>query len=275
MKPAPFDYVRADSAEETVAALGEYGDEARLLAGGQSLVAMLSMRLARPKVVIDIARIGELAHVRRRGVALEVGAAATQAALARFPDLARLCPLLALAIPHIGHAQTRNRGTVCGSIAHADPTSELPLCLAALGGDVVLRSRAGRRTVPARDFQLGMLATACRAEEMVEAVRFPVARPEEGHAFREACIRRGDFALVAIAAIIGGDGIRFAVGGLSDRPEVRVWPRLSGDALDDALNDLAWELGGASDQHASARHRRDLLRRLGRQAVEEAVTCGG
>jgi len=204
MKPAPFDYLRADNAEEAVAALGEYGDDARLLAGGQSLVAMLSMRLARPKVVVDIARVDELAYVRRQGTMLEVGAAATQADLARFPDLTRLCPLVALALPHVGHAQTRNRGTVCGSIAHADPTSELPLCLAALGGDVVLRSHAGRRVVPVEDFQLGMLATACRAEEMVEAVRFPVARPEEGHAFGEACIRRGDFALVAIAAIVGG-----------------------------------------------------------------------
>jgi len=275
MKPAPFDYVRAENAEETVAALGEFGDDARLLAGGQSLVAMLSMRLARPKVVVDIARVGELAYIHRQGAALEVGAAATQADLERFPDLARLCPLLALAVPHIGHMQTRNRGTVCGSIAHADPTSELPLCLAALGGDVVLHSMSGRRMVPAQDFQVGMLATACRADEMVEAVRFPVARPEEGHAFREACIRRGDFALVAIAAIVGGDAIRFAVGGLSDRPEARVWPRLSGAALDDTLNDLAWELGGMSDQHASARHRRDLLRRLGRQAVEEAAACGG
>ncbi len=271
MKPAPFDYLRAAGVEDAVAALAETGADARLLAGGQSLVPMLSMRLARPALVVDISRVEALAYVRRHDGHIEVGAAATQARLEAFPDLARLCPLLALALPHVGHVQTRSRGTVCGSIAHADPTSELPLVLAALGGEVVLRSRSGRRTVPAGAFQTGMLATACRPDEMIECVRFPVAAAGEGHAFREACIRRGDFALVAVAAVVGRESVRIAVAGLSDRPEVRTWPRLDGEALDAALHDLAWELGGIDDQHASARYRRELLRRLGRRAVEEAT----
>lgn len=267
MKPAAFDYIRADSAEEAVALLAEYGEDARILAGGQSLMAVLNMRLAQPKVLIDIHRAADLAGIDNSGDRLRVRAAATQAALERYPQLDRIVPLAAQAFPHLGHFQTRNRGTVCGSIAHADPGAELPLCLAVLGGEVVLRSRRARRTVAAQDFFTGMLQTARTAEELVEEVRFPRARPDERHGFAEISMRHGDFALVALAAVVDADGIRLGVGGVADRAFVARWPRLSGSALGDALNQLAWDLGARDDHHASALYRRHAVRTLGRQLI--------
>ena len=143
MKPPRFDYVRAASVEEAVETLAEHGEDARVLAGGQSLVAMLNMRLLAPAVVVDISRVPALATITRTRNAIEIGAAVTQAAALWFDGLAAQLPLLARALPFVGHRQTRARGTVCGSIAHADPSSELPLCLAALDGEVVLRSVRG------------------------------------------------------------------------------------------------------------------------------------
>lgn len=268
MKPPPFDYVRADSADEAVALLAEYGDDARILAGGQSLMAILNMRLAAPRVLIDIHRASDLAGVANGSGRLGVRAAATQAALGRHDGLGNVAPLLAQALPHLGHFQTRNRGTVCGSIAHADPSAELPLCLVTLGGEVVLRSRRGRRTLPADEFFTGMLQTRREADELVEEVRFPAARARERHAFVEVAMRHGDFALVALAAVISPDGVRLGVGGVADRPQVAHWPSLAGDALDDALNQLAWQLGARDDRHATAAYRRHLVRALGKRLIE-------
>jgi 2-furoyl-CoA dehydrogenase FAD binding subunit len=273
MKPAAFDYLRPDSADVAVGALANAGDAARLLAGGQSLMAMINMRLVQPALLIDISGLRALDYLRLDGDALTVGAAATQAALESRASLAEEVPLLASALPWLGHYQTRNRGTVCGSIAHADPSAELPLCLVALGGEVLLRSRRSRRTLQAGDFFTGMLSTARRAEEMVEAVRFPRRRPGEGEAFREVALRHGDFALCAVAAIAGASSLRLAVGGVADRPMARDWPLLSGGALDDALNDFAWELDASDDAHASAQYRRSLVRKLGRAALLEALSC--
>ena len=205
MKPAPFDYLRADDEEEALEALAEAGDDARLLAGGQTLMPMLNMRLVEPAVLIDISRLPGRAEISDDGAVIEVGAAATQADLEAWPPLARRSPLLAAALPLLGHVQTRSRGTVCGSIAFADPSAELPLCLAVLGGEAVLRSRAGTRTLPAAEFQTGMLSTACRWDEMVTAVCFPTAEPGAGYAFTEFARRHGDFAIVAVAAIARGE----------------------------------------------------------------------
>ena len=267
MKPAPFDYLRPDDDEEALEALAEAGDDARLLAGGQTLMPMLNMRLVEPAVLIDISGLAGRAGISDDGQVIEVGAAATQAELETWPALAERAPLLAQALPLLGHVQTRSRGTVCGSIAFADPSAELPLCLAVLGGEVVLRSRAGRRTLPAAAFQTGMLSTACREDEMVAAVRFPAAEPGAGYAFAEFARRHGDFAVVAIAAIARANGIGIGVGGVAEQPVVQEWPLLAGSALDDALNALAWSLDAADDVHASARYRRELVRRLGKQAV--------
>src|SRR5215468_9857843 len=199
MKPRRFDYVRPDSAHEAVALLAEYGDAASVLAGGQSLMAMLNLRVAEPAVLVDIARLTELDYVRIAGDKIEVGAAVTQTGLKDWPELADRLPLLAAVLPFVGHFQTRNKGTVCGSIAHADPSSEIPLALATLGGEVVLRSQQGTRVLAASDFQLGMLTTARAHDELITAVRFPVQSARRV-AFREVARRHGDFAIIAIAA---------------------------------------------------------------------------
>jgi 2-furoyl-CoA dehydrogenase FAD binding subunit len=268
MKPVAFDYLRADSVDEAVAVLAEHGEEARVLAGGQSLMAILNMRLAEPRVLVDIHRARDLAGIEVRGSHLHVQAAVTQAALERHPDLPRLLPMVAQALPHLGHFQTRNRGTVCGSIAHADPSAELPLCLATLGGKVLLRSRRGHRTLAAQEFFTGMLQTARVANELVEEARFALAQPGERHGFTEVSMRHGDFALVALAAVVDDAAIRLGVGGVADRPHVARWPKLTGAALDDALNQLAWDLGAQDDVHATAVYRRHLVRTLGRQLIE-------
>ena len=274
MKPAPFDFVLPDSLEEALAVLTETGEDARILAGGQTLTPMLNMRLVEPAVLIDISRLQALDYIRREKGRIEVGAAATQVALETWPDLSTHAPLLAQALPHVGHFQTRNRGTVCGSLAFADPSAELPLCLALLEGEVVLQSSARRRVVKAVDFQLGMLTTAREGDEMITAARFPLAEAGAGYAFTEMALRHGDFALAAVAVVARGAGVRIAVGGVADRPVARDYPAdLGGDALDDALNELAWDLAAADDHHATARYRRELVRRLGRQTVEEALTC--
>ncbi len=273
MKPAPFDYLRPETPDEALAALAAQGEDARLLAGGQSLMAMLNMRLVQPSLLVDISRLDALDHIRVEGGSLSIGAAVTQATLEQRPSLPQEVPLLALVLPWLGHYQTRNRGTVCGSIAHADPSAELPLALVALGGEVVLRSRRRRRVVAAADFFTGTLSTARRPEEMIEAVRFPLRPAEAGYGFREMALRHGDFALCAVAAVATEAGLRVAVGGVADRPVARDWPLLAGSALDDALNDFAWELGARDDAHATASYRRSLVRKLGRQVAGEAMSC--
>lgn len=265
MKPAAFDYIRADSAEEAVNFLAEYGDDARVLAGGQSLMAALNMRFAQPNVLIDISRAADLDYTRRRNGCLAVGAAATQASVEWRPDLAEEVPLLAQAFPHLGHFQTRNRGTVCGSIAHADPSAELSLCLVALEGEVVLRSHRGRRTLKAEDFLQGMLLTARVPDEIVEEVRFPVAKSGTRYGFTEVAMRHGDFAIVALAAVVDGQSIRLTAGGVADRPTAITWPQDT--SLDDALNDFAWSLEAQDDHHVSARYRRQLVRTLGKKLI--------
>lgn len=273
MKPAPFDYLRPATVEEALAALADGGEDARILAGGQSLMPMLNMRLVQPRLLIDLSQLAELRSVAIADGHLTVGAAVTQNELLARPTLAREVPLLASALPWVGHFQTRNRGTIGGSIAHADPSAELPLCLVATGGEVLLRSRHRRRTVPADRFFAGPLTTIKAADEIVEAVRFPLAVPGTGHAFREVAMRHGDFAITACAAIAGPAGLRLAVGGVGDRPTARDWPLLTGTALDEALNGFAWELGGDDDQHATAAYRRTLVRRIGRTVIEEALAC--
>ena len=273
MKPPRFDYVRAASLDEAIEVLAEHGDDARVLAGGQSLVAMLNMRLLAPEVVVDISRVPDLAKIARADDAIEIGAAVTQAAAQRYDGLNAHLPLVARALPFVGHYQTRARGTVCGSIAHADPSSELPLCLAALDGEVVLRSSRGTRVVAAADFQLDVLTTACEPDEMIVAVRFPLHAPGDGCAFTEFGIRHGDFAIVAVAVIASATQVRMAIGGCSDRPHVAEFPPLAGEALAQRLNALAWSLPFDDDHHASVRYRRDLVRNLGRQTVEAAIRC--
>jgi 2-furoyl-CoA dehydrogenase FAD binding subunit len=269
MKPAPFDYVRAESLAEAHDVLAAEGAEASVLAGGQSLVPLLSMRMARPGVVLDIMHLGALEGIRLEGNAIHVGACVRQAELLAWPDLAKHQPLLRAALPWVGHWQTRARGTVCGSVALGDPSAELPLVLAALGGEVILSSRGGRRQVGAADFFTGLMSTARRDDELIEAVSFPSCRPDEGFAFREFARRHGDFAIVACAAIATERNVRLAVGGVADRATVRDFD----DASDAALAAFAAELDARDDLHATAEYRRNLVRRLGRITIDEARRC--
>lgn len=269
MKPAGFDYAQPERLDEALAVLAEHTHAARVLAGGQSLGAMLNMRLATPKVLIDISALAELGRIQAGDGMIEVGAAVTQDQLLRWPGLTGQ-PLLAQTLPWVGHYQTRQRGTVCGSLAHGDPSSELPLALAVLGGAVVLASQRGRRTLTAADFQTGMLQTAMRDDEMIVAAQFPLAAPGCSSAFREIGPRRGDFAIVAAAAVGDRDGVSLGIGGVADTPAIRRLPWLDGADLDDALNAIAWDLRGGSDGHASAQYRRAQVRNLGRQVIGEA-----
>ena len=270
MKPPAFDYCRPRSLDEAIEVLAEMGEDARIIAGGQSLVPMLNMRLIRPQMLVDIAGMDELRYIRVTERHVEIGAAATQFDLECWDGLVETLPLVAQAIPEIGHFQTRNRGTVCGSICHADPSSELPLCLALQGGEVELASARGTRTLSADEFQLGLLMTARAPDELVSCVRFPVSDGQTRSAFREFTRRHGDFAVVAAAATVTDGTIRIGIGGVADRPEVIAWNDLPDSELDDALNDLAWALEATDDIHASARYRRELVRFLGRAVIEEA-----
>ena len=273
MKPAAFDYVRAESLDEALDFLAREGSEASVLAGGQTLVPLLSMRMARPRVLLDIMRLPGLDHVGDSGDAIRIGATTRQSALEQHPGLAQRQPLLAAALPWIGHAQTRSRGTICGSIANADPSAELPLVLTALGGQVVLRSRAGTRKVAAEAFFTGIMSTDRRDDELIEAVEFPVKRPGAGYAFREFGRRHGDFAIVACAAAVDARSAKLAVGGVADRPIVRELPMPGGDDVIDALDAFARELDARDDLHATASYRRELVRRLGLATLQEAAAC--
>lgn len=273
MKPSAFAYLRPRTLDEALAALAAEGDEARILAGGQSLVAMLNMRLARPALLIDVMHLPDAATIRREGDSLVIPAATRQAALQRHPALARELPLVAAMLPWIGHEQTRARGTVCGSVAHADPSAELPLALVALGGAVDLQSRRRRRRVGAGDFFRGMMLTAAEPDEMITAVRFPVLPQGTGTAFAETGRRHGDFAIVACAAVVRGTSVRLAVGGVNDVPSCRDWNALEPDQIEDALNEFAWSLDARDDLHATARYRREMVRRLGHATIKEAARC--
>lgn len=270
MKPPRFDYARADDPQAAIELLAEHGEDARILAGGQSLMAVLNMRLAQPQLLIDISRSSALGAAAVEKNVLAIGAAATQGRIEQRPRLAHEVPLLAQALPHISHFQIRNRGTVCGSLAHADPSAELPLVLLALEGCVLLASRERERRVAAENFFTGMLMTARAPEELLAAAHYPLAEPGAGYAFAEFSLRHGDYAACAVAVVARKSGLRIAVGGVADRPLARNFPPLEGTSLDDALNEFAWALDARDDPLVSAVARRALVRSLGRRAVLEA-----
>jgi len=209
MKPAPFKYVAAVSLEQALALKAEYGDEARFLAGGQSLVPALNFRLAQPSVLIDINPLAQLSGIAwKNGAALRIGALTRYRTLERDPFIADTLPLVREALPHIAHPQIRNRGTLGGNLAHADPASELPAIVLALGGRLHARSMARERWIEARDFFVAPLTTALQADEMLLEIELPVRGAGSGFCFMEVARRRGDFALagIAIAITLGTDG---------------------------------------------------------------------
>ena len=271
MKPPAFDYVRAESVDEALAALAEGDGEARPIAGGQSLGPMLNLRLAMPETLVDIGRLDALRQVEWSDEGLKIGAGVTQARVLADPELAARQPLLAEAMPWIGHVQTRARGTVCGSLAHADPAAELPLLFAVIGGVAVARSTSGAREIPAAEFFDGMFETALAPEELLTEVRFDAPPPRAGVAFREVAERHGDFAIVAAAAVADAAGVTFGLGGVAEAPVVRRWDGLDLAGVAQAVDALAEEIDPASDPKADARYRRRLARTVGRETVELAL----
>jgi CO/xanthine dehydrogenase FAD-binding subunit len=281
MKPAPFDYIRPDTLAEACALLA--GDEdARLIAGGQTLVPMLAMRLARPARLIDILRLPELAGIREERGAVVVGATTRQAHAERDPVIRASVPMLARVLPWVGHPPTRNRGTVGGSIANADPSAEIPLVAVTLGADIMLATPDGPTSMPADDFFIGPMLTTIGLGECVSAIRFPVWPQQRiGVGFFEISARRSDFAFVAAAAQVALDeagrclDAALGVGGVGDRPLLLDVSSLVGTELDaasitEAVNAASDNLEAMSDLHASAAYRRRVARVLCIRALEQA-----
>ncbi len=277
MKPAPFTYLDPPSLDEVLAALAEHGDDAAVISGGQSLVPLMNLRLARPEVVVDPRRVPGLRDITVTPDAVVIGAMTTATEVLEHAEVGRVLPALVEAVACIGHSQIRNRTTIGGSVAHADPSSELPAVLAGVEGEIVLRSTTGERRVSAASFFDGAFSTTRRAEELVTEVRFPV--PPGASAWDEVARRPGDFALAGLFASLSTDGglvqrARLAFSGLADRPvravaaEAALLDRsLDGDALDDCVEALLSEITPTDDGHASGRHRAALAATLVRRVL--------
>ena len=275
LKPSRFCYARVESTEEALSLLQAHGDDAAALAGGQSLMAMMNMRVVAPDVLVDLGDCAELDFVRVAGEQIEIGAMFRQAALERWHGTASHLPLLSQALPHVGHYQTRARGTVGGSLAHADPSAEIPLVAATLGAKIVLRSAEGEREVPAREFFTGPLDTVRAPEELIWAVTFPALSPAQpggvGTAFDEVGFRRGDFAVAAFAARVDTHTVVLGMGGIAGFPLVFEWARSALDEIEGELEDLVRSLDVLSDQHADATYRRRLVRTIAPKVLRRAA----
>ncbi len=272
MKPAPFTYIRPETEAAVLSALAEHGDDAVVLAGGLSLGAMMNMRLVFAGTVIDINRLPGLDKIEREEGWLRTGALVRQADALASPEIAAAAPLLRLGLQNVGHYQTRSRGTLGGSVAHADPSAEIPLCLATLGGEVELLSQRGTRCVPARDFAESALATCCEADEMVSALHWPV-HESASVAFREIAQRHGDFAIVAVAAVAWkqADGLAFSLGfgGVEGCP--RIMDGVATGSVSDAVAAFVDSLDPMDDSRASAAYRRNVAGHLGVETLMQTL----
>jgi carbon-monoxide dehydrogenase medium subunit len=273
MKASAFSYARASSVGNALELLVVHGENAKVLSGGQSLMPAMNLRLISPEMIVDIGRLAELRGIAVTEDVVRIGALTRHADLARSPEIAAHAPLLTQAVGHVAHPAIRNRGTIGGSLAHADPASELPACMVALGATIVVGGPHGERRIAAADFFTGIYQTALTAQELLTAVELPVLPKESAHFFDEFARRHGDYAMVGLAAqaIVRGEVLAdfrpvfFAVGdrpvlaraasGLLNRP---VTPAL----LSDALAELAAELEPEGDQQASVSMRRHLAKLL-------------
>ena len=277
MKPAPFAYAKAKSVEHAIELLAR--PEARLLAGGQSLMATLNMRLSAPKLLIDLNGLGGLAGIAVKDGQIEIGALTRHTQAERSAEIARHAPLIARAMPHIGHVAIRNRGTLGGSIAFADPASELPACLLALGGEVEIAGPAGKRTVKADNFFKGLFETALGAQDVLTAIRVPTAGKDTRVGFAEFARRHGDYAMVGLAACARADGhklsnVRLAYFGVGATPvrAKKAEAALAEGSADEAVKSLAGDIDPHDDVQATAATKKHLagvlLRRVAKQLME-------
>jgi carbon-monoxide dehydrogenase medium subunit len=282
VKPAPLRLERPRSLEEALALLAEHGDDAKVIAGGQSLVPLLNFRLAAPAVLVDLGQVPALALVGVAEGSVRVGALCTQRALERHAEARAACPLLGLALPYVGHVATRNRGTVGGSIAHADAAAELPLLLQTLGGEVEVTGPSGARLVAAEDFFVSHLTSCLEADEIVTEVRFPSGADGWGAAFTEVAPRHGDYAVCAVACALRVEGgvvseARIGAGAVSDRPlrlpaaaRMLAGSRCEPAALAAATDEARRAVEPRDGLHASAEYRRHLTGVLVRRAAVQA-----
>lgn len=281
MKPAPFEYVRPNSVAEACEMLA--GDEdARIIAGGQTLIPMLAMRLARPTRLIDILRIKELSGVRSEDNAVVIGAVTRQVEVERSATVRSALPLLAKALPWVGHPPTRNRGTVGGSVANADPSAEIPLVAVTLGAEIEIENPSGRTAMAADEFFIGPMLTSVMPGDCVCAVRFPVwPHLRTGTAFHEVSARQSDFAFVAAAAQVAIDHdercieVALGLGGVGDRAlrvdvSSLIGARPTAAAISDVVRAATRDLEASSDLHATAAYRRRVAATLGVRALEDA-----
>jgi 2-furoyl-CoA dehydrogenase FAD binding subunit len=268
VKAAPFKYARPDTLEEALSLLAEHGDDVRIMAGGQSLGAMLNMRIVTPRILLDLNRLDELSAVSGR----VTGAMVRQRDALDNLALRDAVPLLAQALPSVGHYQTRNRGTLGGSAAHADPSAEIPLVLATLGASVELKSKRRTRKLTATEFFRSALVTARDPDEVLTALHWPALAPTARTEFCEFAVREGDFAIVAVACVIDRKNsvVRLGFGGCGETPQVV--ERAGLDRHDELVEDVVSGLDYRSDLLASAAYRRQLAGVLARQAIARALT---
>lgn len=283
MKPELFTYVQPETVEETLFLMEELADTYQLLAGGQSLVPTMALRMAAPEVLIDISRVSELQDISSDNGVLRIGAGANYADILASNLVAKACPLLTKAIPAIAHQAIRNRGTIGGSLAHADPASELPACMIALNATVILQTKHTTRHVPAETFFLGTYLTALAEGEMIVAVEIPVIVAGEKHLFHEFTRRSGDYAMLGAAFVIKVDtgtgtvsDARLAYFSISDRPLLAktaatflVGQVLSADAIESCANQASEELDCLGDLYNSAAMKRHLVRVLTTRVLGE------
>ena len=284
MKAPAFDYARPASLDEVFALMARHGDDARLVAGGQTLLATLNMRLSEPTLLIDIGRLASLAGIRLDGDALRIGALATHREIEESPLVARHAPLLTMAAPHIAHRAIRNRGTFGGSIAYADPAAEWPACLSVLDGMVVAQGPAGQRRIAARDFFLDLYTTALQPDELIVACEVDLAGPTDAFAFDELARRHGDYAIVGLAVassrVAGAERVRLAYLGVESIPfrPAAMEAHLAGRSLTDGLIDeaiavLATELEPMADLTNSTATKRHLACVLARRLLTRVMNA--
>jgi carbon-monoxide dehydrogenase medium subunit len=264
VKPAPFAYAKAKSLEHAIALLGDADGEAKVLAGGQSLIATLNMRLSTPRLLVNINGLG-LAGVSVKNGTVEIGALTRHVELERSPEIAKHAPLIARAMPHVAHAAIRNRGTIGGSVAFADPAAELPAVLVALGGEVEIAGVKGRRSVKADDFFKGLFETALEPGDVLTAIRVPMAGGDTRVGFHEFARRHGDYAMVGLAASAEADGhgfsdVRLAYFGVGVTPvrARKAETALTNGDIDGAVKALAHDLDPPTDVHSTSAAKRHL-----------------
>jgi aerobic carbon-monoxide dehydrogenase medium subunit len=287
MKPPPFAYHRARSAGDALRMLEECGDEGRVLAGGQSLVPLMNFRLARPVHLVDVSPIDELGYVRRANGELAIGACARQSAVERSRDAAEMAPLLVEALGWVGHEPIRHRGTVVGSLAHADPAAELPAVALAMDARVVVASAGGQREVEAPAFFTGPFTTALRPGEMALEVRFPLWPDGTGHAFMEFARRHGDFAIAGAGTLLALDGgritrVAIALCGVAPIPvrarraeELLMGRSPDPELLESAAQAAVADLQPSGDLHGGSHYRRSVARAYVRRALSQATERAG